>query len=50
MSDEWKLAHLTPDYKKGSKADINNYRPLYVLSPIAKFYETLLATRISNFL
>ena len=49
MPDEWKLAHLTPDYKKGSKSDINNYRPLSVLSPIAKIYETLLATRTSHF-
>ena len=37
MPIEWKLAHLTPNYKgKGSKSDINNYRPLSVLSPIAK--------------
>jgi hypothetical protein len=43
---EWKLAHLTPNYKgKGSKSDINNYRPFSVLSPIAKVYESLLAIR-----
>ena len=42
MPFEWKLAHLTPSYKgKGSKSDINNYRPLSVLSPIAKVYESL---------
>jgi hypothetical protein len=47
---EWKLAHLTPNYKgKGSKSDINNYRPLSVLSPIAKVYESLLAIRITNY-
>jgi len=50
MPTEWKLAHLTPNHKgKGSKSDINNYRPLSVLSPIAKVYESLLAERISNF-
>ena len=47
---EWKLAHLTPNYKgKGSKSDINNYRPLSVLSPIAKLYESLLAIRITHY-
>ena len=50
MPIEWKLAHLTPSYKdKGSKSDINNYRPLSVLSPIAKVYESLLAKRITNY-
>ena len=51
MPLEWKIAHLSPDYKgKGSKSDINNYRPLSVLSPIAKIYEQLLAARITNYL
>ena len=50
MPDEWKIAHLTPNYKgKGSKSDINNYRPLSVLPPIAKIFESLLAIRISNY-
>jgi retron-type reverse transcriptase len=50
MPIEWKLAHLTPNYKgKGSKSDISNYRPLSVLSPIAKIYESLLAKRITNY-
>jgi hypothetical protein len=50
MPTEWKLAHLTPNYKgKGSKSDISNYRPLSVLSPIAKIYESLLAKRITNY-
>jgi hypothetical protein len=34
---------------KGSKSDINNYRPLSVLSPIAKVYESLLVIRITNY-
>ena len=50
MPIEWKLAHLTPNYKgKGSKSDISNYRPLSVLSPIAKVYESLMAKRINNY-
>jgi hypothetical protein len=50
IPDEWKIAHLTPIYKgKGSKSDINNYRPLSVLPPIAKIFESLSTIRITNY-
>ena len=50
MPIEWKLAHLTPKYKgKCSKSDISNYRPLSLLSPIVKVYESFLAKRITNY-
>ncbi len=48
---EWKIAYITPIYKgKGSKADLVNYRPISVVSPIAKVFETLLAKRIMSYL
>ena len=50
IPDEWKIAHLTPCYKgKGSKSDVNNYRPISVLSPISKVFESLIAVRITNY-
>ena len=39
---EWKRAKVTPIYKgKGSKDDNSNYRPVYVISFIAKILETV---------
>ena len=32
----WKISKVTPIYKKGPKHDMNNYRPISVISTIAK--------------
>ena len=45
---EWKCAVVTPLYKnKGDKGDINNYRGISVLPPIAKLFEKVLAEQIN---
>ena len=50
IPDEWKIAHLTPCYKgKGKKSDVNNYRPISVLSPLSKVFESLIASRMTNY-
>ena len=36
---QFKLAHVTPIYKQGSKTDLDNYRPLSVLPVISKLLE-----------
>ena len=33
---EWKVAHVVPIYKKGSKSDKENYRPISLLNAISK--------------
>ena len=38
---EWKLARVTPIFKKGSKSDINNYRPISVIPVVSKVLEKL---------
>ena len=45
---EWKTAVVTPLYKrKGLMTDINNYRGISVLPPIAKIFEKILAAQIT---
>ena len=39
---EWKIANVVPVHKKGSKQDIENYRPISLTSIIMKIFERLL--------
>ena len=32
LPDNWKLSHVTPVFKKGKPCDVNNYRPISLLS------------------
>jgi hypothetical protein len=36
---DWKLTRVTPIFKKGKKDDMNNYRPISVISVVAKIFE-----------
>ena len=36
---EWKTARVVPIFKSGDKADLNNYRPISVISAIARLFE-----------
>lgn len=46
--DVWKIAHVTPIFKKDEINDVRNYRPISILSNLAKAFETLLYNRIYN--
>ena len=47
LPSEWKSAVVTPLYKnKGASTDLNSYRGISVLPPIAKLFEKILATQI----
>ena len=41
---------MIPIYKKGSKSDVSNYRPISILSCINKIYEKLICKRLYKFL
>jgi hypothetical protein len=41
-----KIARVTPLYKKGSKFDLGNYRPISVLSVLSKILEKIMANQI----
>ena len=48
---EWKSAIVTPIYKqKGSIEDLNNFRGISVISPIAKLFEKILASQIVEYI
>ena len=42
VPDDWRIAHVTAIYKKGSKSDPGNYRPVSLTSVFSKIMESLL--------
>ena len=39
---EWKLARVTPIFKKGKRQDVNNYRPISMIPAVAKVFERII--------
>ena len=51
LPSAWKLAHVVPIYKgKGSKLNVENYRPISFINVFCKLMETLICTKIVKFL
>jgi hypothetical protein len=42
-----KMAHVTPIFKSGDKADINSYRAISILSSIGKVFERLVTSELA---
>jgi hypothetical protein len=45
----WKIAIVTPLFKKGDTSDLNNYRGISILPPLNKVFEKILASQIKNY-
>lgn len=45
-----KIAKVIPVHKSGSQLDLNNYRPISVLTTVSKIFEKALLIRLENFL
>ena len=45
-----KIAKVIPIFKKGDKQEVNNYRPISLLTGISKILEKIIYTRLINFL
>ena len=51
IPNEWKSSVVTPLYKKkGNEDDLNNYRGISVISPLAKIFEKILASQIIEYI
>jgi Reverse transcriptase (RNA-dependent DNA polymerase). len=48
--DKWKTALVVPIFKSGEKNNIQNYRPISIISIIQKIYEKLTYDKIKNIL
>ena len=48
--DRWKVARVTLIYKLGAKDDMDNYRPISILSVLSKLYEKIVHDQVINFL
>ena len=50
IPDEWRLSNVTPIFKKGTKKDPGNYRPISLTSQICKVLEKIIKDDIVRFL
>lgn len=48
--EKWKLSFVTPLYKNGDRADVNNYRPINKYNVMAKMLDNLIYDRTYQFL
>ena len=48
--DQWKLANVTPIFKKGDKQLIKNYRPISFLTICSKIFEKIIFKNLDSYL
>ena len=46
----WKIARVTPVHKSGNRSDVNNYRPISILSVLSKIAEKVVSIQLVSYL
>ena len=50
VPSDWKIANVTPIFKKGSKSKTENYRPVSLTSVPCKLMESIIRDKVVNHL
>ena len=50
VPEDWRIAHVVPLFKKGSRSKPGNYRPVSLTSVVGKLMESILRDSIYNYL
>ena len=48
--DDWKIAKVVPVFKNGPKNSLNNYRPISIISAVAKIFGKLVHDQVYRYL
>jgi len=49
IPSDWKIAETVPIYNKGSRAELNNYRPVSMTSVTCKLMESIIRDHVLNY-
>ena len=47
---DWKMAKVTSIFKAGDRSDSNNYRPISVISAVARVFERLVYSQLESYI
>jgi len=50
IPERWKLAYITPIFKKGNSSDPANYRPISLTSIVGKLMEQIIKSSMMSYL
>ena len=50
VPEDWRVANVTPLFKKGSREELGNYRPVSLISVVGKVLEILTRDQMRNHL